>query len=101
MSTVNPPKKWTTKLSSAGLVYCHFGREIVSKILELSVEDPITDVVYDKVYENFVEEIDAIDNGINQYDGEPRWFYYPLRPFIKLIKVKIFLNHVWTQISIG
>lgn len=78
MSTVNPPKKWTTKLSSAGLVYCHFGREIVSKILELPVEDPITDVVYDKVYENFVEEIDAIDNGINQHDGEPRWFYYLL-----------------------
>lgn len=73
MSTVNPPKKWTTKLSSAGLVYCHFGREIVSKILELPVGDPITDVVYDKVYENFVEEIDAIDNGINQYDGEPRY----------------------------
>ena len=22
------------------------------------------------MYENFVEEIDAIDNGVNQYDGE-------------------------------
>ena len=76
MSTVKQPKKWTTKLSSAGLVYCHFGQEIVSQILELPVDDPVTDIVYDKVYENFVEEIDAIDNGINQYDGEPRWSAY-------------------------
>lgn len=26
-----------------------------------------------KLYENFVEEIDAIDNGIAQTDGEPRY----------------------------
>ncbi|XP_048731571.2 MYG1 exonuclease-like [Ostrea edulis] len=73
MSTVNSSKKWTIKLSSAGLVYCHFGAEIVASILELPVEDPVVDIVYDKVYENFVEEIDAIDNGINQYDGVARY----------------------------
>lgn len=73
MSTVNSSKKWTIKLSSAGLVYCHFGTEIVANILELPVEDPVVDIVYDKVYENFVEEIDAIDNGINQYDGVARY----------------------------
>lgn len=65
MSIVNSFKKWIIKLSSVGLVYCYFGREIVSKILEFLVEDLIIDVVYDKVYENFVEEIDVIDNGIN------------------------------------
>lgn len=26
-----------------------------------------------QLYENFVEEIDAIDNGIAQWDGEPRY----------------------------
>ena len=25
-----------------------------------------------QVYENFLEEIDAVDNGINQYDGTAR-----------------------------
>ena len=29
-------------------------------------------IIYDKIYENFIEEIDAIDNGINQYDGDAR-----------------------------
>ncbi|PIK60614.1 putative UPF0160 protein MYG1, mitochondrial [Apostichopus japonicus] len=31
------------------------------------------EAIYDKVYENFMEKIDAIDNGVNQYDGEPRY----------------------------
>lgn len=30
-------------------------------------------VIYYKIYENFVEEIDAIDNGVDQYDGEPKY----------------------------
>lgn len=73
LSSVCPGKKWATKLSSAGLVYIHFGKNILSQILEVKVDDPITDVVFDNVYENFVEEIDGIDNGINQYDGTPRY----------------------------
>ena len=72
MSSLLPSKKWTTKLSSAGLVYCHFGRDIISSILGTSLEDHVTETIYDKVYEHFVEEIDAIDNGVNQFDGEPR-----------------------------
>merc|ERR1712051_750225 len=65
-------KKWTTKLSSAGLVYFHFGREIISLILETS-SDKVTEKVFDKVYENFIQEIDAIDNGISTHDGEGRY----------------------------
>ena len=30
------------------------------------------DELYDRVYTNFVEEIDAVDNGINDRDGAPR-----------------------------
>jgi uncharacterized UPF0160 family protein len=41
-------------------------------ILGTSLEDHVTETIYDKVYEHFVEEIDAIDNGVNQFDGEPR-----------------------------
>lgn len=26
-----------------------------------------------QMYENFVEEVDAVDNGISQYDGEARY----------------------------
>ena len=72
MKTLNPNKPWVTKLSSAGLVYLHFGQRVISQILKTKEEDDVTRKIYDKIYENFVQEIDAIDNGISQYDGEPR-----------------------------
>ena len=71
MNSLNLDFKWVTKLSSAGLVYYHYGQRLVAKLLSVEVEDKVTDVVYKKVYENFVEEIDAIDNGISQCD-EPK-----------------------------
>lgn len=71
-NSLNPHKKWITKLSSAGLVYFHFGHEILSHLLGLSVQDPTTELIYDKVYENFLEEVDAIDNGIDATNEEPR-----------------------------
>lgn len=71
-NSLDSNKKWTTKLSSAGLVYFHFGREIISLILETS-SDKVTEKVFDKVYENFIQEIDAIDNGISTHDGEGRY----------------------------
>ncbi|XP_025087299.1 UPF0160 protein MYG1, mitochondrial-like isoform X2 [Pomacea canaliculata] len=73
MNSLNPHKKWITKLSSAGLVYFHFGHEILSHLLGLSVQDPTTELIYDKVYENFLEEVDAIDNGIDATNEEPRY----------------------------
>lgn len=72
-STVVPGKPWTTKLSSAGLVYCHFGLDIISKIIGREKTDKIVNIIYDKVYENFIEEIDGIDNGVPQFDGEPKY----------------------------
>ena len=39
----------------------------------MEATDPVVEKVFDKVYENFVEEIDAIDNGISTQDGEPRY----------------------------
>jgi uncharacterized UPF0160 family protein len=60
----------TTKLSSAGLIYKHYGREVVSSLMGgLSKDHPDVDAVYLAVYRNFMEAIDAIDNGINPWDG--------------------------------
>ena len=72
MKTLKSNKPWVTKLSSAGLVYLHFGQRVISQILKTKEEDDVTCKIYDKIYENFVQEIDAIDNGISQCDGEPR-----------------------------
>ncbi|XP_067884605.1 UPF0160 protein MYG1, mitochondrial [Heterodontus francisci] len=73
MSSLRPGCRWVTKLSSAGLVYLHFGRKILARVLKMDGTDPRLDVLHDKLYENFVEEIDAIDNGISQYEGESRY----------------------------
>ncbi|XP_056108507.1 UPF0160 protein MYG1, mitochondrial [Rhinichthys klamathensis goyatoka] len=68
-----PEKPWVTKLSSAGLVYLHFGRRVLAALTKMEEDDTRLEVLYDKMYENFVEEVDAVDNGICQYDGEARY----------------------------
>jgi uncharacterized UPF0160 family protein len=63
-----------TKLSSAGLVYLHFGKALVAQRLGSSSSQgvdensDIVEVVWRKVYESFIEALDAHDNGISAYD---------------------------------
>ncbi|KAH9623170.1 hypothetical protein KSS87_005838 [Heliosperma pusillum] len=66
---------FTTKLSSAGLVYKHFGMEIIAKELKLDLGHPDVFMLFISVYRNFMEAIDAIDNGISRYDTDkpPRY----------------------------
>lgn len=73
-------KRARTKLSSAGLVYKHFGREVVAAVLadaavRLPDREADLEAVYLKVYDTFVEALDAIDNGIAQFDTDkpPRY----------------------------
>ncbi|KAM4613512.1 MYG1 exonuclease [Polymixia lowei] len=68
-----PEKPWVTKLSSAGLVYLHFGRRLLAQLTQLKEDNRQLEVLFDKLYENFVEEVDAVDNGISQCDGEARY----------------------------
>ncbi|EYB85035.1 hypothetical protein Y032_0306g2013 [Ancylostoma ceylanicum] len=43
------------------------------QILGCSHDDRMVGIFYRKLYETFVEAIDAVDNGIPQYDGIPRY----------------------------
>ena len=61
---------FSTKLSSAGLVYKHFGREIVASVLALPETDPSVEKIYLKTYKTFVEAVDAVDNGVNMFDTD-------------------------------
>ena len=59
-----------TKLSSAGLVFKHFGRDIIRNVLAKSdLTEENLNILYKRVYEHFIEALDANDNGINKYDG--------------------------------
>jgi uncharacterized UPF0160 family protein len=58
-----------TKLSSAGLVYMHYGRAIIAQHTKQSIDHPDVELLYQKLYDDFIEAVDANDNGINQYDN--------------------------------
>ena len=62
-----------TKLSSAGLVFKHFGMQILSEVISPPYDDDTLRVFYRKVYQDFVEHIDAIDNGIAVSLEPPRY----------------------------
>ncbi|KAK4211119.1 metal-dependent protein hydrolase [Rhypophila decipiens] len=57
-----------TKLSSAGLVYMHFGKEIISRRIAAPEESDTVNLIWNKIYESFIEALDAHDNGISVYD---------------------------------
>lgn len=58
-----------TKLSSAGLIYKYFGKEVIRNICKSEYDMTLTDdeleLVHKKLYRKFILEIDAIDNGVN------------------------------------
>ncbi|KAF4636238.1 hypothetical protein G7Y89_g1836 [Cudoniella acicularis] len=57
-----------TKLSSAGLVYMHFGKAIIAQHLGVSEDAEEVKITWGKIYESFIEALDAHDNGISAYD---------------------------------
>lgn len=67
------PKEHTTKLSSAGLVYKYYGKEVIKNMCklfyDLDLSDGKIDELYEKLYKSLIMEIDAIDNGVNQADS--------------------------------
>lgn len=47
----------------------HFGTSILSNILSLPVSHPTITTLYPKIYADFVEALDGIDNGISAQSG--------------------------------
>lgn len=77
-------EKWSetspTLLSSAGLVWKHYGKIILEKIMntidnyhKYTPED--LEALHSIVYYEFFQEIDANDNGVNQYVDPPQQTY--------------------------
>ncbi|QQP39436.1 UPF0160 protein MYG1_ mitochondrial [Caligus rogercresseyi] len=76
LSTVCKGMPFVTKLSSAGLVYAHYGKEIISERLRekgIEVEEEVVQALFERIYKKFIEEIDAGDNGIPTHDGVARY----------------------------
>lgn len=92
MNSLSPDKPWVTKLSSAGLIYFHFGHNVISEIINEKSNSEKTSIIYDKMYEHFLQEIDAIDNGISTHDDPGR--YYISTNLSSRVK---YLNPAWNS----
>ncbi|KAK4777321.1 hypothetical protein SAY87_017508 [Trapa incisa] len=66
---------FATKLSSAGLVYKHYGKELLTRELQLDQEHHDVNKLFIAIYKNFMEAIDETDNGISEYETrqQPRY----------------------------
>ncbi|XP_024873796.1 UPF0160 protein MYG1, mitochondrial-like isoform X2 [Temnothorax curvispinosus] len=71
MSTVinKPGYDWTEKLSSAGLIYCHFGHDILKSIIPDVTEDKVIDEIFKIIYEMLIKEIDAVDRDLQTWQS--------------------------------
>lgn len=68
------------KLSSAGLIYKYYGKEVLMTILaevfpDVSSEFSESDIekIYQKIYKNLILEVDALDNGVKVAKEERYW----------------------------
>lgn len=73
MKSLHPSRPWNVKLSSAGLVYHHFGERILQAILGSPQDSEVIQNLFSYIYENLIQEIDGIDNGVLMYEGEPKY----------------------------
>lgn len=104
---------YNTKLSSAGLVYkcavlnlrpvaCdatvdslrHFGKEIIASRVHATPEEEKVQTLWLKVYKEYIEAIDAIDNGVNQYATEEQPKYRIRTDISSRVG---FLNSAWNE----
>lgn len=82
IKTTNPDKP--VRLSSAGLVFAIFGKDYIVKQLNLGnnygeldeKQKKMLDAIFEKAYTEFMEEIDAIDNGVEIASGDNLVYNY-------------------------
>ncbi|KAJ3437361.1 protein myg1 [Anaeramoeba flamelloides] len=93
--------EFKTKLCGAGMIYKHYGREILIEILGLQKEE-INEynfkLLQTKVYRDFVEGVDGTDNGIPKFDTEVEQNYSSVNCLPKRIKR---LNPSWREPEIS
>jgi uncharacterized UPF0160 family protein len=88
--------KHVTRLSSAGLVYKHFGRQVIEQLVANEPETTI-ELIYQKLYNDFIEGIDGIDNGVNEYPSGVKSNYKVLTDLGARVG---WLNPAWNETGV-
>lgn len=80
MEEQQPDQPARIKLSSAGLIFKYYGKEVLKNILgevwgeiTSSYTENDYEKLYQKLYKNFIQEIDALDNGVKIAKEERYW----------------------------
>lgn len=63
------------KLSSAGLVYKHFGKRVIANILNWDNNHKDLEYLYGRVYDDLIEGFDGVDNGVPRYPQDIKAAY--------------------------
>lgn len=101
------------RLSSAGLIYKHFGREVLKNLIQenilndlenydvcIDLNEKFIEEIYYKLYDIFIQTVDAIDNGVEIYPKDA-FGEKPIEPQYSVhdsLTLKISrLNPSWTE----
>jgi uncharacterized UPF0160 family protein len=68
-------KGYEIKLSSAGLVYKHFGKQVIANLLNWPMDKSELEFVYEKVYKDLILMFDGVDNGVERYPSTVKAAY--------------------------
>ena len=63
--------------AACGIVYFHFGKEVITNLLKENNRDAgeYLDYLYEYMYKHFVKEVDANDNGVDQFPSDVKTLY--------------------------
>jgi uncharacterized UPF0160 family protein len=69
---IDDATKWIC-LSSAGMVYKKYGKQFIKQFYTFE-DDKDLDEIYKQFYQGFIQEIDAIDNGVKQSESNLKYW---------------------------
>lgn len=59
------------------MIYVHYGEEAIQEIYKKHFNEKLSEhnlkMIYKKLYESLIREIDGIDNGVPMFEGEPKY----------------------------
>ncbi|ORZ41385.1 metal-dependent protein hydrolase [Catenaria anguillulae PL171] len=94
--TFSPAHK--TRLSSAGLIYKHFGKRIIAQLMHVGDGDiennAQVELVFNKLYDNLIEAFDGIDNGVSRFPRDTPEAY---KDATNLSTIVAKLNPFWNE----
>eukprot|EP01071_Lankesteria_metandrocarpae_P002428 Lankesteria_metandrocarpae@DN231_c0_g1_i1.p1 len=81
-----------TLLSSAGLIFRHYGKDVLQECYNLKGRD--LDATYNALYIRFIESVDGVDNGVSPAGPNNRTYYLTNTDLSARVR---YLNPAWND----